>query len=60
MSEERPETEPDMSAPLLGKDVAAAARLVGRLLREQTDAILREPLPEPMERLLDKLREIER
>jgi len=59
MSEERPEREPDMS-PHSRKDVATAARHVGKILKELTDPILEEQLPELMERLLDRLREIER
>jgi hypothetical protein len=59
MGEDRPEAEQDMSARER-KDVAFAVRHVGRILREQTDAMLGEQLPELMERLLDKLGEIER
>jgi hypothetical protein len=59
MNEERPEPEP-VASPHSRKGFATAARHVGKILKERTDPILEEQLPESMEHLLDRLREIER
>ena len=58
MTEERPRAEQEMSARATDRDAAAQARHVAKVLRDRADFVLAEELPEPIARLLKKLKEV--
>jgi hypothetical protein len=47
-----------MSARATDGDAAAQARHIAEVLRDRTDVVLAEELPEPIARLLTKLKEV--
>ncbi len=59
MTEERPRAE-HASGPVTDEDVAVSAQQVGKLLKQRTDAILAEDLPEEISEVLARLRETNR